>query len=423
MKIATSRLQFVLLTIGLAAGGAARGDPYWDADCHALKLKDASGVPQGSEHSYEFVGTCNINIVKDSGPSVMQTVPAVAKGVWNGPAKTFEESFKVLGEVHIPGQSITTSSSIFGSTSVNLSSADISSGAVSSIFQCNDDPLVSSAACLLSQHSNNSGFEPFSNPAVQQHRPLLKGKTTLAEATDLSKKHVQTVTPAQWPEQKKPVPTAKAGSGTPVNVGAIPPGQLNLPPNPIRGSGGFVPNSGQRSAAAGAPALAMREAPHSPASAVGEANLGPAAAAATKLPPVEIIAVTSKTESNCKPPQPAASVNVTIRNNNTSPTGPGTLYLKEAGGANLNGSLQLPGLAAGQTAPVVSAPLTTATPYSKLAGSHQIAVYSAYKGVKYDKEPVMSTPTRMVTVTFPPGHCVVQRQTGPAAGGSARAKP
>src|SRR5262245_10842962 len=246
MKINTTRLHILLLAIGLAAGGTARAAPYMDSDCHALKLQDASGVPQSSKRHYWFSGTCNINAVLDTGPKVLRTVPAVAEGSWDGASKTCSETFHLLGSVYIDIYAASTGSSIFGSSSVNLGGFTISTGVVSSTFKCNEDPLVSSAACVLVQgtHSNLSGFDAFSNPAERQHRPMLKGKTTLAEATAVSKKHVNPVAGATWPTTPKatPVPTAKFGSGSPTVV-AAPGNEPTLPPGAVRKSGGFVPGS------------------------------------------------------------------------------------------------------------------------------------------------------------------------------------
>jgi hypothetical protein len=405
MRIKAARLHVLLFTLGLGASTPGLAENNWDVDCHALKLKSATGVPKSKTRSYQFSGSCNINFVYSTGPSVKLILPAVANATWNGSTLDYHEAFHVTQGGHLGEETQGKGPmDILGSTTVN--GGDISTGPVTSNFKCKDDPLVTKSSCVTINHTNLSGWASFSNRA-NSNRAFLQGNTTLAEAAVLSAQNQGIVAPAD-PTISQPPPASKslAKPGT-APVTAQSGNVLNLPP--ARKSGGFVPHS-ERSTA-----------PKSPAPAVGEANLGPAAAAATKPPPIEIIAVTTKIESSCKPPQPAASVNVTIRNNNPSPTGPGTLYLKETGGANLSGSLQLPGLAAGQTAPVVSVPLTTATPYSKLAGSHQVAVYSAYKGVKYEREPVMSTPTRMLTVTFPSGHCVVQRRAGAAAAGSASA--
>jgi hypothetical protein len=415
MNINAARLHVLLLMIGLGAIEPALAG-YMDADCHALKLKDASGVPQDAKHSYKFLGTCNINAVVDSGTQVLQTVPAEAEGAWDGPSKTFKESFRVLGDVHIPDQSIDDGSSFFTSKSMNAG-ADISTGKVSSVFKCNDDPLLSNAAaCLLSSHANQSGYGPFSNPALNQHRPLLKGKTTLAEATDFSKKHVASSTPPATPPPPAVKKEAtKLGLTAPLTVTANPAGELNAPLGAARKGGGFVPNSEQRSAA-----------PNPPAQVAARAmNVAPADAGGTRTqpsPPVDIVILGSKVDPNCQPPQPAAWISVTIKNGGSASSSQGMLHIKEVGGANLSGSKHLPPIAPGQTTPPVSTPLTTTHPYSKLAGAHQIAVYLNPKIEKGIVDSSKSAPPRMLTVTFPPGHCVVQRQAGPAAGGSASAK-
>ena len=66
----------------LALGGD-QGMKYMDSDCHALKLKTATGVPQNEIHTYEFLGTCNINSLQETGPKVEKTVPAIGSAVWD----------------------------------------------------------------------------------------------------------------------------------------------------------------------------------------------------------------------------------------------------------------------------------------------------------------------------------------------------
>lgn len=194
---------FVLVSAWLSGPCVAA---YYDADCHALKLQAASGVPAEKKHEYQFVGTCNLNVIKKSGPDVIRTVPAEASGQWDKSAKTFKERFHILAPVHLPAMSVDDGTSFklgagFESSSTNFTPMDVSAGYVDSIFKCNNDPLISNASCIMTSHSNKSGFEAFSNPAVKQHRPLLKGKTTLAEATALSKQN-----PASNPSPAKAPP-------------------------------------------------------------------------------------------------------------------------------------------------------------------------------------------------------------------------
>ncbi len=195
----------------------------YDSNCSGLKLKSASGIPGTRLHQYKFVGTCNIT---NNRPEVERTVPAVAEARWDGTKLEFQESFKLLGDVNYSGGTIT-------------------SGSVATIFKCNDDPLISNAACVVVHHKNSSGFPPFSNPAVQQHRPLLRGKTTLAEATALSKQNMA-VKPMPWMEKKSApaTPTLRAGGGNaPLKATAVPPPapapaparttqRLRVPPQP-----------------------------------------------------------------------------------------------------------------------------------------------------------------------------------------------
>jgi hypothetical protein len=183
----------------------------FDSDCHALKLKSASGVPQSMTHGYHFSGTCNI--LFDS--TVLITVPAAASATWDGTKHQLEENFKVLATVKYPGVDD-------GNTHYN--GGTINPGPVSSVFKCNDDPLVTNASCITTSHINQSDFPQFSNPA-NQNRPLLKGKTSLAEAQALSQKSASGAAspppPAPKPNPKKKMlskpsaPTRLGGLVTP----------------------------------------------------------------------------------------------------------------------------------------------------------------------------------------------------------------
>jgi hypothetical protein len=408
MRIKTTRLNVLLFVIGLVASGPSLAG-YFDSDCHALKLQDASGVPQSKKRSYSFAGTCNLNYVYSSGPSVLRTVPATAHGEWDQDKKEFKETLNLLVGLHLPGVQD-------GNTHIN--GWDVTTGLVESSFKCDNDPMVAKAACGEFFHNNESGFKPFSNPALKQHRPMLKGKTTLAEATALSKKNAAPVADATWPTTK-PVadatwpttkPAVKFGAGTAPTVAAAPHNEPTLPPGAVRKSGGFVPGSGAN----------VQSVQPTPGATL--ALTTPPTARTLQSAPVEIVALGSKIDPSCQAPQPAAWVSVTLRNGRSDPTNQGTLYFKEVGGANLSGFKQLPPIAPGQTTPPVSTPLTTTVPYSKLAGSHQIAVYLNPRIENGAIDVTKSASPRMLTVTFPPGHCVVQRQAMPAAGGSASAK-
>jgi hypothetical protein len=167
----------------------------FDSDCQGLKLKGASGVPQEKVHKYSFLGTCNIIFVRsESGGSInlLTTVPAEAQGEWDAVKLQFSENFRVLANAHYGGVDE-------GNTHWN--GGDITNGLVQTVFKCNDDPLITNASCLQTAHSNQSGFEQFSNPAFQ-NRPLLKGKTSLFEAAAMSKQ--QAAQPPGQPVQPPP---------------------------------------------------------------------------------------------------------------------------------------------------------------------------------------------------------------------------
>jgi hypothetical protein len=142
----------------------------YDADCRGLKLVAATGVPLQSQHTYQFNGSCLLTRVEhdhSKGPDVEQ-VPARASATWDSKAQELVESFQLLAPI-------------------TFWTYQITDQPVSSRFRCDADPLVTTkAACIKLNHQNLSGYHPFSWPA-QKNRPILRGKTTLAQATELSK--------------------------------------------------------------------------------------------------------------------------------------------------------------------------------------------------------------------------------------------
>lgn len=160
----------------------------FDSDCHALKLKTASGVPGGKLRQYEFNGTCNIIRSMSSGPEVLRTIPAEASATWDAQKKELRETFRVLAPF---------------SGKVMNEVWKVQPQPVTSTFACNDDPLVTNASCGVLNHDNQSGYVPFSNPAKLQSRPLLKGKTTLAEASKLSAQAAPPMTGVALPWKAK----------------------------------------------------------------------------------------------------------------------------------------------------------------------------------------------------------------------------
>lgn len=148
---------------GVAQFGAGDEFTTSGASCEGLKLKAATGVVAatggvvGTKHSYSFVGTCFDGA---------KTFPAVARVEWDRASFSLKEEFGILG------------------TFVN-SAGKSYSGGVQSLFKCNEDPLVvPQAACNGVSHNNQTGAKFLSRPYLEQHRPITKGKTTLAEAKE-----------------------------------------------------------------------------------------------------------------------------------------------------------------------------------------------------------------------------------------------
>lgn len=183
------------------SGTSGTGSNLPAADCSGLKLASAAGVPGSAAHQYAFKGTCKKYFVYKSeegetSQSAVETLWAEAKAKWNGQANTLEEVV-LLENPQGPY-----------------------SGTVSTILKCAKDPIIYKTSCLVFKHENTTKWEPFSDAALRQKRPILQGKTTLKEAEALSKKQATTQSPppppVQAPEKqlKKPSQSHSAG-GTP----------------------------------------------------------------------------------------------------------------------------------------------------------------------------------------------------------------
>lgn len=146
------------------------------ADCTGLKLQGAKGVPGDPSHQYAFKGTCSKFVAKIKGGkeesrSEVVTLWAEAKAEWNGQANTLEESVSLKNP------------------------QGPYSGTVETVLKCTKDPIIYKASCVVFQHSNTTKWEPFSDAALRQKRPILQGKTTLKEAMALSKKQASSPPP------------------------------------------------------------------------------------------------------------------------------------------------------------------------------------------------------------------------------------
>ena len=159
------------------------------SDCYGLKLQGAKGVPDEPSHQYAFKGTCkkfvsHIKDGKEESKSDVVTLWAEAKAEWNGQANTLEESVSLKNP------------------------QGPYSGTVMTILKCTKDPIIYKASCVVLKHSNTTKWGPFSNAALEQKRPILQGKTTLKEATKLSKKQASSspppppLSPSQAPEKQ-----------------------------------------------------------------------------------------------------------------------------------------------------------------------------------------------------------------------------
>ena len=164
---------FMIVLIAAAfvpRAGMAQAFSLEGANCKGLKLKEASGVPDGVVHNYKFIGTCWDGTSKN--------FPAEASVTWDGKSRRLTENFAIIG------------------TFVN-SAGKSYSGKVSSVMRCNDDHMITNGVCNAESHNNETGAAFLSNPYKQGPRPITQGKTTLAEAASMSKAPAQRQRPVR----------------------------------------------------------------------------------------------------------------------------------------------------------------------------------------------------------------------------------
>lgn len=189
-RITVMMVLLLVMACGLAKDAAAIGFSSESSsvnrvDCTGLKLQGAEGVPDEPSHKYAFKGICkkylaHIKDGKEKSRSGEVTFWAEAKAEWNGQANTLEESISLKNP------------------------QGPYSGNVMTILKCTKDPIIYQASCVVIKHSNSTNWEPFSNAALQQKRPILHGKTTLKEATELSKKKASSPPPPPPPSPSQP---------------------------------------------------------------------------------------------------------------------------------------------------------------------------------------------------------------------------
>jgi len=155
-------------------------------NCSGLKLHKASGVPHGPVRGYAFRGTCKAlaagsKLGAMAGGDTFGTPWVELKLVWD--SKTAQ---------------------VTNSLSLSGTSAD-ASGEVSLVFKCNADPVLEPAACSAVSFKDGTGWPGFKY--YHEKGLPIKGATTLAEATALSKAG-GSVPPPPPPAPKKADPIA-----------------------------------------------------------------------------------------------------------------------------------------------------------------------------------------------------------------------
>jgi len=132
-------------------------------NCAGLKLAAAKGVPALTLHEYKFTGRCQVVAVGGMNMPNSEALMVDAAATWNSTTRTLKERLRVEG------------------------SLGKNSGEVETVFKCDSDPLIGAATCVVVAHDNSTKLDEFSGPPLKQNQPILKGRTTMAEAAQFSK--------------------------------------------------------------------------------------------------------------------------------------------------------------------------------------------------------------------------------------------
>jgi hypothetical protein len=146
----------------LSAAGLAVPAHAAFLNCAGIKLAAAKGVPAPTMHEYKFTGSCQLVGFGGIDMSSSETLMVDAAATWNPTTRTLNERLRVEG------------------------SLGKHSGKVDTVFKCDNDPLIGAAACVVVTHDNSTKLDEFSGPPLKQNQPILKGRTTMAEAAQLS---------------------------------------------------------------------------------------------------------------------------------------------------------------------------------------------------------------------------------------------
>ena len=169
-----------LAVLLLATSTTARAQK--DTDCAGLKLAEASGIPEGSSHVYRFQGTCDITERSNGRTYLVAQQWTRAEAMWQAATGEFHESVTTEGKYP---------------------------GTIEMWLKCGRDPVIESGSCIQVKFQNPTGWPGFDG-AWKQHRPVTRGKTTLAEATAIAKRGPLAAEPSGGAPSKEGAVAGKA---------------------------------------------------------------------------------------------------------------------------------------------------------------------------------------------------------------------
>ena len=128
-------------------------------NCQALKLRAVSSLPDGTERSYSFEGSCRMAEGLKGNLKIVAEVPVRAEAIWHPKSRELRESVAVDGPRY--------------------------AGYVVFTLTCDTDPIAGRALCERMDYSNTTGWEGF-DVYREREKPITAGLAAAEEVAVLT---------------------------------------------------------------------------------------------------------------------------------------------------------------------------------------------------------------------------------------------
>lgn len=181
----TTITAIVVLLLALPAA-VAKDATYRRLNCEGLALVAAKGVPDAPKHRYQARGICVLEIDEVRGERTFEQRIRLwieADMLWDEKQGTLEESAEVDNQENPKA-----------------------SGELHTVYRCARDPMIHPPSCQVVSHDNSTGQHVLTAILTTEQKPLLAGRTSLAEASALSAKSGSAAPPPPPPPAPKKKP-------------------------------------------------------------------------------------------------------------------------------------------------------------------------------------------------------------------------